>query len=44
VDVVQPAVRAKPRRLATVNWGELAWEVLKYSLVVVVLIALLTPI
>jgi multiple sugar transport system permease protein len=44
VDVVQPAVRAKPRRLAAVNWSELAWEVLKYSLVVVVLIALLTPI
>lgn len=44
MDVVQPAVRAKPRRLAAINWGELAWEVLKYSLVVLVLIALLTPI
>jgi len=44
VDVLQPAVRDEPRRRAATNWTELAWEVLKYSLVVVVLISLLTPI
>jgi ABC-type glycerol-3-phosphate transport system permease component len=44
VEVVRPTAAAPPRRTAATHWGDLLWEILKYSLVAVVLFALLLPI
>jgi multiple sugar transport system permease protein len=44
MEVVRPTAEAPPRRAATVRWGDLLWEILKYSLVAVVLFSLLLPI
>jgi multiple sugar transport system permease protein len=43
VTMVRPATPAR-RGVAAIRWSELAWEILKYALVVLVLIALLAPI
>jgi multiple sugar transport system permease protein len=44
VEVARPTAEAPPRRTAAIHWGDRLWEILKYSLVAVVLFALLLPI
>ena len=44
MEVARPTAEAPPRRTAAIHWGDRLWEILKYSLVAVVLFALLLPI
>jgi multiple sugar transport system permease protein len=44
MEIARPTADARPRQSPALRGGDLCWEILKYSLVVVVLFALLLPI
>jgi|SoiMethySBSTD1v2_1073268.scaffolds.fasta_scaffold585934_2 multiple sugar transport system permease protein len=44
MEIARPTADARPRQSPALRWGDLSWEILKYSLVAVVLFALLLPI